>query len=80
MTKKTEPMLAEYVDLEAMAAAAAEERPGESGPPSLLEEFLGDMPAPVKWTGRATPAQVQAERLRLDVADRLGVTIDPEVA
>lgn len=60
MTRKSEPLLAEYIDLAAMGAAADEERPR----------------APVRVTGDAAgPAsreQIQAERVLRDVADRLG--------
>jgi len=56
-----EPHLADFVNIDAMAAAAAEER----------------APAPRRLAGdggRATPAQIESERVHRDLADRLGVT------
>lgn len=61
MKRMVEPYLADFVDVSALAAAAREER----------------LPAPVRLAGdvagSATAKQVQTERIRRDLADRLGL-------
>lgn len=80
MTTKKQPepsLLAEYIDVAAMAAEADEERPRASE--TLLSEFL-DVSAPVPVPGRASPAEIRARQIFLDVADRLGAPTDREAA
>ena len=72
--RKPAPLLGEYLDLAAMKAAADEDRRPRGSAPSLLEEFL-DVPADApRVTGRgATAAEIRAERVRRDIAERLGL-------
>jgi len=62
--KQADPLLGEFVNLDAMRSAADAER----------------VPAPVRLAGdlagSATPEQVRVERLRRDVVDRLRMPSD----
>lgn len=80
MTKpRTESLLSEFLDVNALAAEVEAERP--TGNDSMLAEFLDvDVSAPRGVPGRLTPAQIRSEQVRRDVADRLGVPVDPEAA